>query len=449
MLRKQQRIMANRFYSLLAGATLLLTNCSGNQDEQKFSDSGAGSSTNSIGAGDLTPPPVSTSPTLAPSPPALSKTKPSRPKTHVQAKPLPSYYYEWKKNEFQRYDEFTGRCVFPAHEFDKKGTVLDELFAVRRILKEYYRYWHEVIDIDPRPYVKNFNNFNDHYEYMTNKDSYFQKLGLFEKRLVGELSKDKYKSLTMEEFYKNIRVKDGDHPTFGINWEIVSQDVPRDYRVRYTDIGSPASELANRSAKVKRGDKLLKVNGYDFVNSTNAKEVESMFDALALASSVNVTNLVFYDLSTKTEKTVMLQAKSFFKRIVQSSRIINTINGKVGYFHVGEIGSNAASYSLIIEEFKNKKVKDVVIDIRYFDEQAEGIENSKNEAALAFMIAGKERTEPSLRGIRYRELRNFIAYNDGNKKAFTVTKPALNYNVPFYSYCFRAGPSVRGLINRL
>lgn len=445
MPRETKRKMANRFYSLLAGVTLLLTSCSGNQDEQKFTDNGSGSSTNSIGAGNLPPPPVSTSPPPASSPPAISKTTPSRPKTPVQATPLPSYYYEWKENEFRRFNEFTNRCVFPMHVFDKRGTVLDELFAVRKFVRDYYRYWHEVKDIDPRPYAKNFDNFDDHYEYMTNKDSYFQKLGLFEERLVGELSKDKYKSSTMEEFYKNIQIKDGDYPTFGINWEIVSQDVPRDYRVRYTNIGSPASELANGTAKVKRGDKLLKVNGYDFVNSTNAKEVESMFDALAPASSVNVTKLVFYDHSTKSEKTVMLQAKSFFERIVQSSKIINTANGKVGYFHVGEIGSNAASYNSIMEEFKNKKVKDVVIDIRYFNEQEERMDSGKNESALAYMIAGEERTNASLRNKEYRGLNNAIVYND-EKQAFTRTKPALQFSVPFYSYCFTPGPSVRGLI---
>ena len=199
------------------------------------------------------PPPVSSKPAPS-SPPAPTSTKSPVSPSPVSPSPtnvqLPAEYYEWKKDEFRPLNEFTNRCVFPTLPTHKKGTMLDELFAWRDLIFQYYEFSEDVVDIDPRKYVlSNSATFQQHYDSMTNSNSYIQKLRSFVTDENGELIHGLYPTKTAIALEEERKARKPEY-TFGIEWEVISEEIPRDYRVRYTEPGSPASELAHTSSKV-------------------------------------------------------------------------------------------------------------------------------------------------------------------------------------------------------
>ena len=423
--------MQNRENSYLTlCAVLLLSNCN-NSYEHHASDHQRGALSTGTGVSGLSQPPP---PPPAPTPPSVTSPPPSptppivtsRPPPPIQATPLPAYYYEWKKDEFLRENEFENRCVFPTKEYHKKGTIIDELFAIRGIINRYYLFNGEVVDIDPRNFEKSNDDFDAHYEYMTNSDSYLQKLRSFIRNTDGELKHNSYRTWKEEEYTKLLTKQHKDGPRYGINWEVLSDKVPRDYRVRYTDAGSPASEVANGSKKVKRGDRLLQVNGKDFVNSVDKLEVQSMIESLEPTRIGDTSRLVLYDNDTKSEKIVTLQGTLVEGYSIEHRNLLTTSNGNVGYFHVGTVGAYAENYNDVVKHFKEQEVKDVIIDFRYFSHSEDYWDNSRNEAALAFMIAGKKKTERK----RYRTTKNVTLKN------YKYTHPwSERLGIPFYKWC--------------
>ena len=423
---------------LILWAVLLVSSCN-NSYEHHATDHRQGILATGTGVSGISQPspPSPIPPSVTSPPPPSSPTPPSvtsPPPPEVQATPLPAYYYEWKRDEFlkvnslflSRYD-FLHRCVFPIEKHHKKGTVLDELFAVRGLINRYYLFNGEVVDIDPRNFEKSNDNFDAHYEYMTNSDSYLQKLRSFTTDTDGKLKHKAYRTWTEEEYSKLLHNHHKRGPRYGINWQVLSDNVPRDYRVRYTDAGSPASEVAHGSKKMKRGDRLLQVNGKDFVNSVDNRDVQSMIDSLEPTSTGDTLRLVLYDNDTKLKKTVTLRGVPIQPESIQHRNLLTTYNGNVGYFHVGTLGTHANDYNDVIKRFKEQEVKDVIIDFRYFnDSEGYNYDNSRNEAALAFMIAGRKKTE----GKNYRITKNVTVNNH------KYTHPWSNRTeVPFHRLC--------------
>lgn len=105
-------------------------------------------------------------------------------KSQSKIDPLPAQYYEWKKGEILD-GEYFDRCKF--WEGGKKGSMIDELFFIRKNILENYVFRNEIVDLNPHNFVKASTNFDDHYKNMTDENSYLQQLRSFVKRADGSL----------------------------------------------------------------------------------------------------------------------------------------------------------------------------------------------------------------------------------------------------------------------
>ena len=353
------------------------------------------------------PPPTASATTAAPptnsppspvsqkSPPAVTPPSPPGP-----AVPLPASYYEWKDDEFYHHNEYKDRCVFPTSPTHKKGTMLDELFAWRDIIRLNYAFFEDVADIDPNDYVTSKNTFEEHFDVMTNSKSYIQKLRSLISDDNGKLKHGPYSARMTTDLTEELKNPYPEY-TFGIEWEYISEDTPRDYKVRYTDPDSPAAQLAHGSPVVKRGDRLLKVNDFDFVNGSVSGNIKSVNELLVPENLIDTTKFVLQDLNTGAERTVNLRGVNNTKSDIHSrdsrtmahTSVIETELGNVGYMHFGKYGGVPIRKNhREIENFKRRKVNDVILDFRYFDELDNNWWQTRYESSLAFMILGREKT---------------------------------------------------------
>ena len=347
------------------------------------------------------PPPPASAPPVAPpvSPPPSSVSPKSPPPVPPPgpAVPLPSSYYEWKDDEFYHHNEYKDRCVFPTAPTHKKGTMLDELFAWRDIIRLNYAFFEDVVDIDPNDYVTSKDTFEEHFDVMTNSDSYIQKLRSFISDGNGKLKHGPYSVRMKTDLTAELKDQYPEY-TFGIEWEYISEDTPRDYKVRYIDPESPAAQLAQGSPVVKRGDRLLKVNDFDFVNETVSGNLKSVNELLVPKNLIDTTKFVLQDINTGEERTVHLRGANNTNlhieyRTMSHASVIETELGNVGYMHFGKYGGVPISqYYHEIENFKRRKVNDVILDFRYFDELDNNWIKTRHESSLAFMILGQEKT---------------------------------------------------------
>ncbi len=327
------------------------------------------------------------------------------PITPRRVAPLSSDHYEWQKGVFKYQTEYSNRCVFPQTEKDAKGTMLDELFAWRDIVKRTYLLSDEVIDLDPRKYVKPFSDYDSYVEVMTNNDSYLQKLRSFIPKESEELKhgpyeiKDEVPMRNSNGWYKsgknvfNWYNSKLESFTFGIEWKRFSDTIPRDFRVKFILKNSPASKAIIDGLRIKRGDILLKVNNIDFVNNSSKTTSEQILEALKPKKINESIRLTFKDKDTNRNKSIVLKSfKEDETNDLHVSRIIETESGNVGYLHIGESGHQIVQYNAEIEKFRKNHVKDVIVDMRYFNEREHWWNESRAESSLAFMIVGNSKT---------------------------------------------------------
>ncbi len=411
---------------VLSLSLLIIVSCSGQSYTHIPTDSPR-TSTN-------TPQPSSNNPANPSSPTNSTSTTSTskKPSTTppVQNTPLPDYYYDWEKDKYPYHTEYYNRCAFPQTAEHKPGTVLDELFAIREIIDNHYLFHSDYVDLDPRKFVKTATNFDQHYINMTDKDSYLQQLRTSKKRPTGEPTHGMYR--TAKEVITSGSSNSNEIGTYGIAWRVISDKIPRDYRVEFKEPNTPASELANGTPKVKRGDKLLKLNDFDFVSLQNDNLDQALDILFRPKTSKEITKFVLLDRDTKLEKTITLQSfKDKHKNIFGSTH--DTETGKVAYLFIGDTMLLAEDIHDIITSFKEKKVKDLVLDLRYLNTRESYPAGNRDDSALAYMIAGyknigsRSSFTPLYRIRHGRSRHNFPS---------SVKGPDVNsYSLPFVFFC--------------
>ena len=350
----------------------------------------------------------------------LNEEELSRTAADLNREPLPASAYIWKKDVYLDH-EYYNRCVCIDRETvgfrTTFGTMLDELFVVRNIVRDYYIFSDEVVDLDPRDFVESSSNYAEHLKNMMDKDSYFQRLRSSVK-LVDGSPKHGLFGATIIDTSQPYRWRNN----YGILWAKKSETPPRNYVVKFLGPNSPGLELANGSPKVKRGDKLVKLNDIDFI-STDSTEFEQQIDMwLEPGILSEVTKFEFIDRDSKKEKTVFLRPPPFVRKNIDFARIIDTDTGKVGYISLGETFNSFSNMYESIKDFKKNQVKDVILDIRYYKKKENSIDTKRTEPMLLYTILGKENTD----GKQFRYKRN-----REEKDRLNDFPPG----IPFYSKC--------------
>lgn len=342
------------------------------------------------GGGGTTVPPTSGSPPPPPPPP-----------------PPPS----WSQGVFQAASTFKDQCAAPRSGVDiegnafpdEAGALIDELFWLRSWTHETYLWNDEVTDRDPA-------GFND-------RVTYFDQLKTTAVTASGEDKDDFHFSESTAEFLerRNSTASAG----YGLNLIVFSSAVPRDYRIRYTEPNSPASQIVNGTPNFVRGARILSIDGVDLVNGSTQADIDTLNAGLFPATSGETHTFTIQEPGSAGSRTVSVTSANVSQQPVNRTAVINTPTGNVGYilFNTFSPFSSEADIANAMTSMSNAGVTDLVLDLRY---NGGGLLTVASQ--LAYMIAGPSRTN----GKTFELLR----FNDDAGNTNPVTG-AFNAPIPF------------------
>ena len=223
---------------------------------------------------------------------------------------------------------------------DEAGSLLEEMFWLRSWTEETYLWNDEVVDQDPAGF--------------TNKLTYFGVLKTNATTPSGENRDDFHFSEPTADFLerRNSTARSG----YGLSLAVFSNSVPRDYRIRYTEPNSPASEMISGQVNFESGTRILSVDGGDLVNGGNTQaELDTLNNGLfpATAGGKNVAPRVAakLDVAQISDITKVVSADTFERPIyagnaiatVQSSDATKVITVRTtGFDATAATGGNAA-----------------------------------------------------------------------------------------------------------
>jgi carboxyl-terminal processing protease len=258
-------------------------------------------------------------------------------------------------------DPFTGKA-YP----DRQGTLTDERTFLRGWIDQYYLWYKEVPDVNPLNYSTAIDYFN------ALKTPLLSASGQ---------PKDKYHFTYTTADWNALSVQ-GVELGYGINWSRnTGANLPRTWIASVIEPGSPAA-----SAGLRRGDRLLTVDGVDFVNGADTAAVDKI-NAGLFPDTANQIHRLTLDRNGVTID-VTLTAVAVASAPVKNTKTIDTPTGKVGYLtfdNHNEVSERALIDS--ITQLKTAGVTDLVLDVRY---NGGGLLFIASE--LAYMIAGPAQT---------------------------------------------------------
>lgn len=209
---------------------------------------------------------------------------------------------------------------------------------------------------------------------------------------------------------------------YGASFVIRQATVPRDVLVVFTDPDTPASEVTGGMAALKRGTRILSVDGIDVVYGISSDAEADVVNHALFTPEVNESHtFVVQDADSNTPRTVTLTAELVNSAAVNRTEVIDTATGKVGYiaFNTFSPFSSEREIAEAFQTVKDAGATDLVLDLRYNGGGLLAV-----AAQVGYMIAGDARTD----GKTF-ELRRFNALA-GNRNPVTGQT---NTPVPFYS----------------
>ncbi|RFO97624.1 peptidase S41 [Rhodoferax lacus] len=221
---------------------------------------------------------------------------------------------------------------------DRQGTVDQEKAYLRSFVDETYLWYRDVPAVNAASY--------------TTPQAYFNVLKTNATTATGALVDQFHWSQTTQSWNDTSA---GISEDYGILWADLVNTIPRNWVVAEVAPGSPAAV-----AGVKRGDRIISVDGVDFATSNTSAGVAILNEGLfprTLAPHV----LVFSD-----NLVTSLAAGTYSIPSVQNVKTLATANGTVGYFVFDtHIAKSEQELIAAINQLKTDQVSDLVIDMRY------------------------------------------------------------------------------------
>ncbi len=322
----------------------------------------------------------------------------------------------WVSGTFKPATDYQSRCANPRSGTnpatgeaysDKLGSLVDEKNWLRSWNDAAYLWYNEVIDQNPE-------NFSD-------PVAYFNTLKTQAKTTSGKAKDQFHFTLPTKDF-----MSDTDGATFGYGATITtfSNNVPRSFVVSYTQPDSPAS---HKDVALKRGTKILEVNGIDIVNtvSKTGKRIldEGLFPKSSTKDSAKEVTFKVLDAGATEARTVKMKPAKIIQRPVLNVKTIDTEAGKVGYMLFNEHIASAEKQLIdAVNTLKKEDITDLVLDLRY---NGGGIVYIANE--LASMIAIPENTKD--RAFMHVEFNDKYPNNDPFTGEVLTPTPFLTHTV--------------------
>lgn len=296
-----------------------------------------------------------------PAPPTLNAPPPPPPTS--QAPSVPTFV----ANQFPPSSELQDLCQIVRTDTDlngnarpdQQGELLHELFWLRSWMNETYLFFDQVTDRNP-------NDFTD-------VEAYFDDL-------IVSPPTDRFSFLqTTEDF----ETRSSGAPTFGYGaqFAVLSNQLPRDWRVSFTQAGSPAE-----NGGLTRGARILTIDGVDFVNGNSQAGVDTIVAGL-FPESVGESHVFGLRYPDGSEREITINSTSLAIEPVNIVDVIQQGNRNIGYLHFNSFGPRTGEAQLIdaFETFENAQIDDLVLDLRY-----NGGGLLFLSAQLGYMIAGSQ-----------------------------------------------------------
>lgn len=247
-------------------------------------------------------------------------------------------------------ERFKNKCEFPRSGRseitgipfpDQQGSSVDEKTFLRSWSHETYLWYKELPDINP-----------------ANSDTpqqYFSKLKTNETTSSGKPKDNFHFYHPTEEF------ETGDAGmTHGYGMEIKAISA-RERVIAYVLPGSPA---ATASTPVRRGDRILELDGYILATENSAMGIAAMNDAL-YPDNLNEVHTFKFQRGDSTYE-VNLESAQINVSTVTKTSVITQGDSKIGYIQFNAFEKQSQDEWVdAIDDLKSENIKDLVLDLRY------------------------------------------------------------------------------------
>jgi len=242
---------------------------------------------------------------------------------------------------------------------DQQGDILHELFWLRSWMNETYLFFDQVTDRNP-------NDFTD-------VEAYFDDL-------IVSPPTDRFSFLqTTEDF----EARSSGAPTFGYGAQFarVNNSIPRDWRVSFTQDGSPAETQG-----LTRGARIIAIDGVDFINGNSEAQIDTIVAGL-FPETVGETHRFELRYPDGSQREITIQSTSLTIEPVNQVDIIEQGDRNIGYLHYNSFGPRTGEAQLIdaFQRFSDAQIDDLVLDLRY-----NGGGLLFLAAQLGYMVAGPQ-----------------------------------------------------------
>jgi len=319
----------------------------------------------------------------------------------------------WTAGVYEPASEFIAQCENPrsgtdieGNTFpDQPGSTTIENFWLRSWTNETYLWNDEVPDLDPAA-------FNDRLVY-------FDRLKTSAVEPSGEDRDDFHFSQPTEDFLE--QRNSAPSASYGVSYAAIATTPPRDFRVRYTDPGTPASAEVGGLINFVRGAQILTVDGVDLINASSDAAVDALNAGLFPETAGETHTFEVLDPGAASSRTITLVSENLSSDPVNTVEVINTSLGSVGYVLFNTFSPFSSEEEIVnaMEQLQAANVNDLVLDLRYNGGGLLAI-----AAQLSYMIAGPSFTT----GRTFENLR----FNDDAGGVNPVTGET-NNAIPFYS----------------
>jgi C-terminal processing protease CtpA/Prc len=251
---------------------------------------------------------------------------------------------------------YIDRCV--AKPGSTPGTVQDEQHFLRLWIDATYLWYREVPALD----IKAFPTPVD----------YFNALKTPALTSAGR-PKDRYHFSYPDARWNEL--SSGQQQGYGITWVKRGDGLPRDWRIATVEPQAPADK-----AGLRRGDRLLSIDGIDFLESTG--DAVTALNA-ALSPHAGESHRFVLERGGERLDATLVAAVAPIEP-VRNTRVIDTPNGRVGYLTFNShIAAAEAPLGTAFATLRDAGVTDLVLDMRY---NGGGLLTIASK--LSYMIAG-------------------------------------------------------------
>ena len=227
---------------------------------------------------------------------------------------------------------------------DQTGSALQEKMFLRAFSNDTYLWYDEIPDINP-------DNF-------PTVAAYFDSLVTTKRTASGQYKDRFHFTRSYDDFMKSQQA--GLVAGFGFNWKFVQSYEPREIIISYTEDNSPAS-----SNGVARGDKLLKINDVDVVNTSSSSEIDFINNTL-FSPTLGQNYTFTFETVDGAPKVVTLTSADVATSPVRNVKVIDNNGTKVGYMQYNAF--EVTAQQPLIDAFNQlsaANVDEIVMDLRY------------------------------------------------------------------------------------